>query len=487
MSAISIVINAVNNAKAAFDSAGNQVVDLNKKLNKAAAVMRGLFVAGIAAKFVKDLVGASSQTEKLEGIVSRIKERFGDFATTIGDGLVDILGFLEAPIIKIADFIGAIIDGIKRVAAVAAAVLTGSSFKEALNIAEEVLATEKAERAARKEAQKTAEEKRKLEEQAAANAIKEAERVAKEREKLAQEIAKLEGEIAKQQNKMAEAQMTDAELLAKRKEESEKAYNDYVTALLEGRTKDQLEAFNEYLKLQEEIMKMAEAQMSEAEILAKRKKEAEKAYSDYVTALAEGRQEDSLRAFNEYLKLQEDVMKMESAIAKAAQKASKEKEKPAKNAAIEAEAEKRRLQQKSEEQAALEKINALELQRQELIEKQAALIAKSEDLRKRAIDKNYNEEQKQAEKSKQKEEKRFDALLASAKRKVSRQTGGGFGSRLTESERLALESDQAKKAAAEAEAQAKQLEEEAKRAQVASADSLKAIEDDIKDLLAMKE
>jgi chemotaxis protein histidine kinase CheA len=433
MSAISIVINAVNNAKAAFDSVGNQVVDLNKKLNKAAAVMRGLFVAGIAAKFVKDLVGASSQTEKLEGIIGRIKERFGDFATTIGDGLVDILGFLEAPIIKIADFIGAIIDGIKRVAAVAAAVLTGSSFKEALNIAEEVLATEKAERAARKEAQKTAEEKRKLEEQAAANAIKEAERVAKEREKLAQEIAKLEGEIAKQQNKMAEAQMTDAELLAKRKEESEKAYNDYVTALLEGRTKDQLEAFNEYLKLQEEILKI------------------------------------------------------ESEISDAAAKVAQQKEKAAKNSAIEAEAEKRRLQQKSIEEKAMEKINALEAQRQELIQKQAALIAKSEDLRKRAIDKNYNEEQKQAEKSKQKEEKRFDALLASAKRKVARQTGGGFGPRLTESERLALESDQAKKAAAEAEAQAKQLEDAARQAQIDSEMHLANIEKDIKDLLAMKE
>jgi hypothetical protein len=429
MSAISIVINAVNNAKAAFTSVGNQVVDLNKKLNKAAGVMRSLFAVGIVAKFVKDLVGASSETEKLEGIVSRIKDKFGDAATTIGDGIVAILGAIEPVILKVGDFLNFLIDGIKRVAATATALLMGEGFKDAVNIADEVLATEKAERAARIEAKKTAEEKKKLDKQVADNSIKEAERVAKEKEKLAQEIAKLEKDIAEQQNKMAEAQMTDAEILAKRKEESEKAYNDYVTALLEGRTKDQLEAFNEYLKLQEEILKI------------------------------------------------------ESEISDAAAKVAQQKEKAAKNSAIEAEAEKRRLQQKSAEQTALEKINALETQRRGLIEKQAQLIAKSDDLRRRAIDKNYNEEQKQAERSKQKEERRFSNLVASARAKVK----AGFGGRLSESERLAFESDQAKKAAAEAEAQAKQLEDAARQAQIDSEMHLANIEKDIKDLLAMKE
>jgi hypothetical protein len=433
MSAISIVINAVNNAKAAFDSVGNQVVDLNKKLNKAAAVMRGLFVAGIAAKFVKDLVGASSQTEKLEGIIGRIKERFGDFATTIGDGLVDILGFLEAPIIKIADFIGAIIDGIKRVAAVAAAVLTGSSFKEALNIADEVLATEKAERAARKEAQKTAEMRKKLDKEVADNAIKEAERVAKEREKLEQEIGKLQKSIADQQNKMAEAQMTDAELLAKRKGQAEKAYNDYVTALLEGRKKDELTAFNEYLKLQEEILQLE-------------------------------------RKINEE-----------------AQKTTSELEKQTKEKQAQIEADKLRAQAQEAETAALEQINKLEQQRVMLLQKQSELIKLSENLRGQAVDKNFRKEVKEKAREEAREQRRFDNLLENAKRIEAINAKPGLRRGMSEAERLALESERARMGAGEAGELAERTQEQIAQLQEAMVKHLESIDQQITDVLALKE
>jgi hypothetical protein len=433
MSAISIVINAVNNAKAAFESVGNQTIALNKKLNKAAGVMRSLFAVGIAAKFVKDLVGASSETEKLEGIIGRIKERFGDAATTIGDGLVAILGFLEAPIIKIADFIGAIIDGIKKVAAVAAAVLTGSSFKEALNIADEVLAAEKAERAARIEAKKTAEMRKKLDEEVANNAIKEAERVAKEREKLEQEIGKLQQSIADQQNKMAEAQMTDAELLAKRKGQAEKAYNDYVTALLEGRKKDELTAFNEYLKLQEEILQLE-------------------------------------RKINEE-----------------AQKTTSELEKQTKEKQAQIEADKLRAQAQEAETAALEQINKLEQQRVMLLQKQSELITLSENLRKQAVDVNFRKESRKKEREEAREQSRFDNLLASAKRIEAINAGPGLRRGMSESERLALESERARMGAGEAGELAERTQEQIAQLQEAMVRHLESIDKQITDVLALKE
>jgi len=432
MSAISIVINAVNNAKAAFDSVGNQVVDMNKKLNKAAGVMRSLFAVGIVAKFVKDLVGASSETEKLEGIVSRIKERFGDAATTIGDGLVAILGFLEAPIIKIADFIGKLIDGIKKVAAIAGAVLSGASFKDALNIADQVIAAEKAERAARKEAQKTAEERKKLDKQVADNAIKEAERVAKEREKLENEIAKLGDDIAKQQTKMAEAQMTDAELLAKRRQQAEKAYNDYVTALLEGRRKDELAAFNEFLKLQEEIVGM------------------------------------------------------ENKMFEAAQKTADEIERQTKSKEAQAEAERLRQIAQAAESAMLEKINELEQKRIDLIKKQTELIQLSENLRSQAVDKTFRKEVKDKEKAEAREQRRFDNLVDNAKRIEAINAGPGLRRGMSEAERLALESERARIGAGIAGGQAGNIQGEINNLQRKMADSLKKIEEKIEEVLSYK-
>jgi len=432
MSAISIVINAVNNAKAAFTSVGNQVVDLNKKLNKAAGVMRGLFAVGIVAKFVKDLVGASSETEKLEGIVGRIKERFGDAATTIGDGIVGILGAIEPVILKVGDFLNFVIDGIKRAAAIAGALLSGAGFKDAIKIADQALAAEKAERAARVEAKKTAEEKKKLDKEVADNSIKEAERVAKEKEKLAQEIAKLEKDIAGQQNKMAEGQMTNAELLAKRKQEAEKAYNDYVTALLEGRRKDELEAYNEFLKLQEEIMKM------------------------------------------------------ESDIAEEAKKTSEELEKQVKSKQAQAEADKLKEIAQKGETAALEKINELEAQRAQLLERQAELIKISEESRNRATDRNYRKQAKEREKEEAKEQRRYDTLLENAKRIEAINAGPGLRRGMSEAERLALESERAGIGAGMAGRQAGKIQGEINEIQKNMAESLRAIEEKITEVLAYK-
>ena len=432
MSAISIVINAVNNAKAAFTSVGNQVVDLNKKLNKAAGVMRGLFAVGIAAKFVKDLVGASSETEKLEGIVSRIKERFGDAATTIGDGIVAILGAIEPVILKVGDFLSFVIDGIKRAAAIAGALLSGAGFKDAIKIADQALAAEKAERAARVEAKKTAEEKKKLEEETAANAIKEAERVAKEKEKLAQEIAKLEKDIADQQNKMAEAQMSDAEILAKRKQEAEKAYNDYVTALLEGRRKDELEAFNQYLKLQEEIMKM------EGDIAEEAKKTAEE------------------------LKKQTEEKKKQI------------------------EEDKKKAQKQANEEGKLRAINKLEELRTKLLEKQTQLLKLSEDKRLQSVDKGARKEAKEQDRAQAKEQIRFDNLLQNAKRIQEENAKGGLQRGMSEAERLALESAQAGAGANMAGELAQKAQKGIEDIQSGMATSLDSIDKNIVKLLELK-
>jgi hypothetical protein len=433
MSAISIVINAVNNAKAAFTSVGNQVVELNQRLNKAAGVMKSLFAVGIAAKFVKDLVGASSETEKLEGIVSRIKEKFGDAATTIGDGIVGILGAIEPVILKVGDFLNFVIDGIKRAAAIAGALLSGAGFKDAIKIADQALAAEKAERAARVEAKKTADEKKKLDKEVADNSIKEAERVAKEKEKLAQEIAKIEKDIANQQNKMAEGQMTNAELLAKRKQEAEKAYNDYVTALLEGRRKDELEAYNTFLKLQEE------------------------------------------------------VMQMEGDIAEEAKKTSEELQKQTEEKKNQIEEDKKKAQAAATEEEKLKKINQLEFERTLLLEKQAALMKSSEEKRAQAVDRNVRKEAKAKEKADEREQRRFDALLADAQEKIKRNKSGGLQRGLTESERLALESEQAKIGAGIAGAEAEKRQKEIDAMTGKMQGSLDSIDKNIKSLLELKE
>jgi hypothetical protein len=432
MSAISIVINAVNNAKAAFTSVGNQVVELNKKLNKAAGVMKSLFAVGIAARFVKGLVDASSQSEKLEGIVGRIKSTFGSAATTIGDGLVDILGILEPLIVAAGNAINKVIDGVKLAAGIVGALFEGKGIGEAIDIAQTSLAAEKAEQQVRIAAQKTADEKQKLQEETASNAIKEEQRVAKEREKLAQEIAKLENDIADQQTKIAESQMSDAEILAKRKQEAEKAYNDYVTALLEGRRKDELEAYNEFLKLQEEIMKM------------------------------------------------------ESDIAEEAKKTSEELEKQVKSKQAQAEADKLKEIAQKGETAALEKINELEAQRVQLLERQAELIKISEESRNRATDRNYRKQAKEREKEEAKEQRRYDTLLENAKRIQEENAKGGLQRGMSEAERLALESEQAKIGAGVAGRQAEAVQNEISNIQQRMADSLKAIEEKITEVLAYK-
>jgi hypothetical protein len=433
MSAISIVINAVNNAKAAFTSVGNQVVDLNKKLNKAAGVMRGLFAVGIVAKFVKDLVGASSETEKLEGIVGRIKERFGDAATTIGDGIVGILGAIEPVILKVGDFLNFVIDGIKRAAAIAGALLSGAGFKDAIKIADQALAAEKAERAARVEAKKTADEKKKLDEEVADNSIKEAERVAKEREKLEEDIAKLKKKNADLNEKMAEREMSIADKIAKRKQQAEEQWNKYVTALHEGREKAALEHLNTYTELTREILDL------------------EKERSNTLSEIKDKQEKQ--------LKLQEDQAKVEAL---------------------------RALRAKEEEER-LSKINALEERRLALIERQTELTKQSEEKRAQAVDKNVRKEAKEKEKADEREQRRFDLLLENAKTKLEESKKGGFTRQLSETERLALESEQAKMGAGVAGEQAKMVEERIAQQQEKMVKVLESIDKQITDVLEMKE
>jgi chemotaxis protein histidine kinase CheA len=433
MSAISIVINAVNNAKAAFTSVGNQVVDLNKKLNKAAGVMRGLFAVGIVAKFVKDLVGASSETEKLEGIVGRIKERFGDAATTIGDGIVGILGAIEPVILKVGDFLNFVIDGIKRAAAIAGALLSGAGFKDAIKIADQALAAEKAERAARVEAKKTADEKKKLDKEVADNSIKEAERVAKEREKLEEDIAKLKKKNADLNEKMAEREMSTADKIAKRKQQAEEQWNKYVTALHEGREKAALEHLNTYTELTMEILDL------------------EKERSDVLSEMLD------------------------------------KQEKQLKNQQAQAEAEKLRLEYKKQESEQLAEINALEEQRVKLLERQSALTKESEEKRAQAVDKNFRKEVKEKAREEAREQRRFDNLLENAKRIEAINAKPGLRRGMSEAERLALESeramDGAEAAGATAEQKRKEIEDERSKMILV----LESIDNKIKDVLEMKE
>jgi hypothetical protein len=433
MSAISIVINAVNNAKAAFESAGKQVVELNQKLNKAAAVMRSLFAVGIVAKFVKELAGASSQADKLAEIVGRIKERFGDAATIIGDGIVSILEAIEPLIQKIADFILSVIEGIKKAAAVAGAVLSGASFKDATNIADMALAAEEAERKARIAAQETAEEKKKLEEEIAEKAIKEAERVAKERARLEEEINKLKQKNADLNEKMAEREMSTADKIAKRKQQSEEQWNKYVTALHEGREKEALEHLNTYTELTMEILDL------------------EKERSDVLSEMLD------------------------------------KQEKQLKNQQAQAEAEKLRAEQKQKESEYLAEINKLEEQRLALIERQAELSKQSEEKRAQAVDKNVRKEAKEKEKADEREQRRFDALRADAQEKIKRNKSGGLQRGLTESERLALESEQAKAGAGVAGEQAQKEQDEINFLRDKMGRHLESIDNKIKDVLEMKE
>lgn len=427
---ISIVISAINKSKAAFNEVVDQLDKTKNRIDKFSNAFRGLFVAGMFAGFVKGLVDATTETEKLQGAVAKIKDGFRPVAQTIADGLVSILDAMAKPIAAVGQFINKIIEGVQYASAYTAALIETKSHSEAKAIAETTVAQLASEREARAAAQQTAKEKEQLAKEVADAQIKEAERVAKERERLENEISKLETDLSESRKKREESAMSDEELLYRRRKESVKAYEDYRKARGEGNRKAELEALAEFERLNDEILTL------------------------------------------------------ENKIAEAAKKTADEKAKQAESAAKQKEAEELRLQAKNDEEKILQRINQLEKQREELLKKQAELIDESATKRKLAIDKNARKEAREAEKQANREERRFNQLLENARRKMRENERGGLQRGLSEAERLALESEQARIGAGVAGREAEETQKTIENLQEKMTKHLESIDEKIKEAIA---
>jgi hypothetical protein len=134
----------------------------------------------------------------------------------------------------------------------------------------------------------------------------------------------------------------------------------------------------------------------------------------------------------------------------------------------------------------LEKINELEQKRIELLAQQSELIKLSENLRSQAVDKNFRKEVKEKAREEAREQRRFDNLLENAKRIEAINAGPGLRRGMSEAERLALESERARIGAGMAGQQAGKIQGEINEIQKNMAESLKAIEEKITEVLAYK-
>jgi len=190
MAAVNIIIKAVNSTKGAFNEVGRQAADLNKKLSAMSRIFKGLFVAGIAAKFGKSLLEASSYSLELEQSAGRIKKAWQPIGEEIGDAFARIVLSLERPINAVGGFFESVINNAQKAAAFLTGLAVTRSFAEAKRIAEETVAELEAEQKTRREARA---------EQEAANAAEIA--AAKRMEDLEKRRRKLNEELGETRKK----------------------------------------------------------------------------------------------------------------------------------------------------------------------------------------------------------------------------------------------------------------------------------------------
>jgi hypothetical protein len=386
-----IVIRATNATKAAFNEVGAQANALNKTLQKAGNLFRGLFVAGVVAKFAKELLEASTYGKELEEAGERVKSAWSGVTQKVGDGFAEMVMALEPIISKVGNFFSGVIDGLQKGAAYVVGLVTTGSHKKASKIANETVADLKKERQARIDA--AAAEKRHVE-------------VLKEKENDDKAVEKLRAEIAAKEKKRAEDQLSDEELLAKRRAELRSVdLEKFISTSETGR----LAAINKELDLKKEIEGIQER-------INKR--------------LAEAAEEQA--------KIADETAKEQHHKERVAFYADQTKKVEAKRGEVEG------------------NVADLEKQAAEMGDKAEAFAAAAEKNRALALDKGLRKEEREREKSERRKQSRIDSLSASAERKMRRQVHmrgfrGSFGPQVTEAERLALqgEIDQRNKGIAE--------------------------------------
>jgi hypothetical protein len=152
MAAVNIVIKAINSTKAAFQEVGRQADTLNKRMAKIGQVFKGLFIGGVAIRFGKSLLQASTYGKELEESGTRVKEAWSGVTTEIGDAFARIVLALEGPIKRVGGFLDTVIKRAQWGAAYITGLVTTGSSEKARKIADEVIADLEAEKKAREDA-----------------------------------------------------------------------------------------------------------------------------------------------------------------------------------------------------------------------------------------------------------------------------------------------------------------------------------------------
>jgi hypothetical protein len=152
MAAVNIVIKAINSTKAAFQEVGRQADTLNKRMAKIGQVFKGLFIGGVAVRFGKSLLQASTYGKELEESGARVKEAWNGVTTEIGDAFARIVLALEGPIKRVGGFLDTVIKRAQWGAAYITGLVTTGSSEKARKIADEVIADLEAEKKAREDA-----------------------------------------------------------------------------------------------------------------------------------------------------------------------------------------------------------------------------------------------------------------------------------------------------------------------------------------------
>lgn len=427
MSAINIVIRAINSTKAAFQQVGKQAEDLNRRMRRIAGVMRGLFAAGIIATFVRKLFQAGTETDAVRKATERLKGSWESVISTIGDGLQKAFIAIEPLLSRIGkawdDWLKKVTEAFMAWGAFSA----GQTMGEAVGSASGLVEDEYAARAARREAIKKA-----AEEKAQQNELEKArqEYEQKARKALEDRLA-LAGKLHLKEMELAEA---TEELRSATAQNDEAAY---------------YRARSRILDIEKEIAEIQEEQHEAEQDAAKERKEEGKAILD----AEKKRQEEAADA-------------------------EKERKKEA------ADAEKERLEAAKDriEKSLRAELDAIAKAADAAREEEAKKREEADRLRAESIGgPGARRERRREERDREKQEERAAKVIAEARRRAAR-----GNRRLAPQFREALRADRAAREAVRAGARAAELEKRAQEAQVKAASHLESIDKQISDLNKIK-
>ena len=355
---VSIVVRAINATKAVFQDVGTQAEALNKRMNKLASVFRGLFVAGIAARFTKSLLDASTYSKELEGSAGKVKSAWRDVATDIGDALAKLFMSIEPILSNAGKIAKGIIKDIRFAAAYYGALAGGATSQEAIREAEAAEKRIEQEQKVRKERQKT----------------EDFLRAAQERNnKAAEDYDKIKARNDEREKKAQESKMANEDLLLK--------------------------------KLQEQIDAGAElSQLEQLGILSF--PEAER---------AEKVRERILDLDEEIAKIRDNIAKDEADAAEAAKASAEEAKENFKKQELEKlEAAKDRIEQTTKAE-----LESLEKQKEQALENQRDLSQAAQDIGALISDKDLLRQAKEEQRRQQRDERERQRVLERAEKNIA--------------------------------------------------------------------